>query len=142
MKIPTILLLILLLMSAGCASSKKIVINFGSHIVRAKDVSVTYYAKCGNMEYELKILKDKKQFFFISKYDSPVVFDISTTRFASAFLDRPLLGRFDFGCGKNALVVYFSGVQVQDGAPPKPIAYTVAIHDDGKVGDDFGLRDE
>lgn len=141
MKKLVLLLIVVTGIISGCANPKKTVIHLGTHYERPQSTAVLHQVKCEDVVYEMKISKETKQVLFTSRRTATVVSDLSGTPFANVFLERTLFGKFGFNCAPEALVVYFIGVELQDGAPLKPVTYTLNIQDDGTVRDSSGLRD-
>lgn len=131
------------LAAAPIPHAEVIHITSGGHAKAATQLATTYAASCPGVAYQLQIDKpDRAMHFIVDTGSGPTTTDLSATPFGAALRTNALLGNFGFACVPDALVVNFIGLQLRQGAQPKPVQYRLTIAKNGAIVEDNGLTDE
>jgi len=131
------------LAAAPALHAEVISILAGGHATAATQQATTYAASCPGVAYQLKIDKpEKATHFIVDAGNGPTITDLSPTPFGTALRTNALLGNFGFACVPDALVINFIGLQLRQGAQPKPVQYRLTIAKNGDIVADNGLADE
>lgn len=134
-------LLLVIFTNNGSAQTK--VTITASHARAATDASVIHQAKCEDGIYGIQISRNAGRVSLLLDGVSNPGIDLTKTDFGATFLRKPLYGKFGFSCwNPGAINVFFFGIEIQKGAPPRPVSYRATLKKDGTFVADYGLQAE
>jgi hypothetical protein len=132
-----------LLLAAANAWGQTSVTVTASHARAAARLSEHHEARCDDGSYRIEIARWNGRVTLHHEGDTRSSTDLSQTGFGATFGHKAVYGAFGFSCwNPGGVNLSFFGVELQKGAPAKPVSYRVTIRRDGAIVTDSGLQPE